>query len=126
MKSRKENILKKLDKIAFDIAVEVLRTDLKKLVENKMILISDHIENTKKKLENDLTEFFVQNKEEIFKSISLLLNDTVYIRREAENLAKETIYKIKWPKAFELISRFKITTHFSDITFEDLKNKELI
>ncbi len=34
--------------------------------------------------------------------------------------------KIKWPKAHELLSDCNISTQYSDITFEDLQNNELI
>jgi hypothetical protein len=126
LKCRKENVLNKLDKVNFDNSVNNLKEELKKVTSNKLMELANYIESTKTKLEFDLSDFFFQNKEVLFKNKPFLNLENDYVLHEAKNLAKETISKIRWPKAIELLDVFKINTYYSDITFEDLKNKELV
>lgn len=129
LRLRNENILRKGDKAKFEEAVELLKKELEDVKKKSLTLVSDQIEKTKKSLLKDLIDFFSKNPDIIFSDKNLFFiqeSDPKYILQEAENLANETIYKIKWPKAHDLMSEFELTTHFSDLTIEDLKNEKLI
>jgi len=126
LKCRKESVLNKLDKAKFDKAVSSLKEELTKVTSNKLMELANYIENTKSKLESDLSDFFFQNKEVLFKDTLISNLENEYVMHEAKNLAKGTIAKIRWPKAIDLLEGFKINTYFSDITYEDLNNEDLI
>lgn len=129
LKLRKENILRKGDKTKFEAEVNLLKKDLADVKKKSLTLVSEQIEKTKKSLLKDLVDFFVKNPDIIFSDKNLFFNkdtDPKYFSQEAENLANEIIYKIKWPKSHDLMSEFDLVNHFSDITIEDLKNEKLI
>lgn len=44
----------------------------------------------------------------------------------ARNISDNLIAKLNIPDPMKWISNFRLTTHFSDITYEDLKDKELL
>jgi hypothetical protein len=125
--ARSENIINKTDKGSFDAEVKKLEKEVLNLKKSIITLMSQQIENTKKRLLRELTDFFIVNPQEI-SSIGDLFHeyDDDYIRQEAQNLASKTLWKIKWPSPHELVNDFKLVTHYSDITFEDLSNKTLI
>lgn len=127
LKSRQENILIKSSKPQFLAVIELLKKELILVSQNSLMLIGDQIENSKEKLQKNLIDFFFQNPEFIASFDNLFLqSDAAYKMREAQNLAKETIYHIKWPKPHELLNAFEIKYNFSDITFEDLQNETLL
>lgn len=129
LKLRNESVLKKGEKAKFEEAIELLKKDLLDVKKKSLTLVSEQIEKTKKSLLKDLVDFFIKTPDIIFSDKNLFFNkdsDPKYILQEAENLANETIYKIKWPKAHDLMSEFELITQFSDITIEDLKNEKLI
>lgn len=126
LKARDESIIDKKKKEEFLNAIKLLEEDLKKLGVNSINSVSILIENTKKTLINDLVDFFIANPESISKDDIFLNADPVYKKQEAQNLASEVVAKIRWPKAHELFGAMSIKWFFSDITFEDLKNEELI
>lgn len=115
IKTREENILNKNNKANFEKSVESLKVDLKQVVDSVDKTIKDQINSRKETLQKILTEFFTKNPE-----------FTTGSKTNASDMANVIIYHIKWPNEAELTRAFKITTQYSDITFEDLQNKELI
>lgn len=115
IKTREENILSKSNKKEFENAVESLKEDLKKVVESVDVILQEQINSRKETLKKLLTEFFSKNPE-----------FTIGSRASASDMASRIIFHIKWPKESVLTSAFKITTQYSDITFEDIQNEELI
>lgn len=127
LKSRNENVLKKSDKKKYLLEIESLKKELAILKNKSLTLVSEQIDDTMIKLETDLVDFYIKNPELISDNDLFLKADQPYKLKEAEKLAKNIVNNIiKWPKAFELLSGFNLSTHFSDITFEDLQNEKLL
>ncbi|NVN96637.1 hypothetical protein HXX01_00035 [Candidatus Nomurabacteria bacterium] len=124
---RSENVIRRSDKTQFDYEFDLLTKEIQS-VKNKIIeKMSEQIELTKNRLLNELTDFFIENPQEI-SSIGDLFQSysDEYVMSEARNLANKTFWKINWPSPHELVADFKLVRHCSDITFEDLSNKDLI
>ena len=125
IKSRKESLLAKQDKAKFINEVEKLESEIESVQKKIISNISTLIAETKKRLLTDLKEFFIENPKAILPDQqNLLKNDQNYIKQEADSIANEIIYRIKWPKAYELVNKLKLVIQYSDITFEDLQNEE--
>jgi len=76
---------------------------------------------------NDLSEFFIANPKSLFpKHPNLWERNQSYIEQAAKSKAEEIIYRIKWPEAHLLVEDFKLNVQYSEITYEDLKNKEFV
>jgi hypothetical protein len=124
---RSENVIKRTDKILFDEEVNKLVKEVQSLKKKIIDKMSEQIERTKERLFNELTDFFIENPQDISSLGDLFQTySKEYVRQEAKNLASKTIWKIRWPSPHELVEDFKLVTHYSDITFEDLSNKALI
>jgi hypothetical protein len=127
LRLRNENILRKGDKTKFEEEVELLKKDLEYVKKKSLTLVSEQIDDTISRLEIDLIDFYIRNPELISENDMFINADQAYQLKEAEKLAKNIVNNIiKWPKAHDLMSEFELTTHFSDITIEDLKNEKLV
>lgn len=127
IKSREESLLNKLRKNEFEIFFKDLEAELEGVKSETIFNLGKQINETKNRLLNDLTDFFIANPKALFPNHqSLWHNNDDYVKEEATTFAKEIVYKIKWPKAHLLVEEFKLLIQFSDITFEDLKNKDFI
>lgn len=126
LKSRDESIIDKKKKEEFLKTIKSLEEEIKELGVKSIGSVSDLIESTKKRLFDDLVEFFIENPETISKDDIFLKADFTYKKQEAQNLANEVVTKIRWPKAHNLVSAMSIKSFFSDITIEDLENEDLI
>ena len=125
--TRNENIIKKTDKSLFNSEVNKLIAEVQSLKLSIIDKMSHQIENTKKRLLKELTEFLIENPQDISSLGDLFHNySKEYVRQEAENIANKTIWDIRWPSPHELVEDFKLVTHYSDITYEDLSNKALL
>ena len=99
---------------------------LNELTNNGVQEISKEIETTKKEAIEQLISFYNQYNEELpfFKFIANKNKDE--INKEIQLHVEKIVNSIKWPDAQQLLENFKLETYYSDITFEDLNNIELI
>ena len=127
IKSREESLLDKLRKNDFEKQFSELEKGLLNVKSDTINNLAIQIVSTKKRLLNDLIDFFIANPKALFpKHPNLWSDNEDYVRSEATTFAEETIHKIKWPKAHLLVDEFKLIKQYSDITIEDLKNKDFI
>jgi len=127
VKSREESLLNKLQKQSFEKELDSLQSDIAAIQNQLLSGIAKLINQTKINLLKELTEFLKENPKTLFpEHPHLWETDLGYIQSSAESKALEIIYRIKWPEAHFLISEFKLEAQYSDITFEDLKNKQFI
>jgi hypothetical protein len=127
VKSREESLLNKAYKSAFLEEIEILEKAIEETKSNILVSIAIQIEESKKQLIIDLTEFFVINPQAVFPNDPhLWQNNLDYIRIAAKPKAEEIVYRIRWPEAHSLVEEFRLDVQFSDITIEDLKNKQFI
>jgi hypothetical protein len=127
LKSRNESIIITASKGFMSLEVDKIKKQIPQIASGLLVKIAGYIDQAKVRIIADLTEFYLANAEAIWKNNNLLLSAAEdYKRFEAQNLATETAGKIKWPKAYQLVSELKLSLFFSNITKEDLSNKELI
>lgn len=127
VKSREESLLNKESKSDFEKVVNTLQNIINETKSKTLTQISEQISSTKKQLLVDLVEFLEANPKALFPDHPhLWQNNQEYIRSAANSKAEEIIYRIKWPEAHALVDDFKLEVQYSDITFEDLKNKQFI
>lgn len=127
IKARSESVLSKTSKTQFETEINNLKTGIESVQKEIINNISAQIEQAKERLLKDLIDFFINNPKAIFPNHpNLWEGSTHYIEKESQSIANEIIYHIKWPRAHLLVDKLKLTLHFSDITFEDLKNEEFI
>lgn len=126
LKSRKESVISKINKKAFEEELKLLEKELEDIKQKSIKKVSAQIDSTRKQLEVELDEFYYLNYENLFAQNSLFDIDEETKKNESHNSALETIYHIKWPKAPELLDGFSLKVYFSDITYEDLNNKSLL
>lgn len=126
VKSREESILKGKDKESFKEEMKALENKLTQNRQRTINQINSRILETKEELVIDLESFFNQNPDQMDEKLNLFSKDAEFIKRKSKDEATQIIYGIKWPTADILLGKMKIILHFSDITFEDLQNKEFI
>lgn len=127
VKSREESLLNKLQKQSFEKALTSLQSEIVTIQNQLLGGIAKLINQTKTNLLKELTDFLKENPKTLFPDHPHLWeNDADYIQTSAEAKAMEIIYRIRWPEAHVLLSDFKLEAQYSDITFEDLKNKQFI
>jgi hypothetical protein len=127
IKSREESLLNKLEKQSFEKEIDKLKKGIIEIQKKLLVGVAKLINQTKANLLKELTQFLKENPRTLFpQHPHLWENDLDYLQSSAESKASEIIYRIKWPEAHVLISDFKMEAQYSEITFEDLKNKEFI
>lgn len=128
VKSREESLLNKLKQREFQKSVEALMRELEDTKQKTLTAISNLIPETKDRLFNDLKDFLEENALEVFPKLVYLWKENpdqlkLICQSEAEEIVSR---KINWPKPYQLVDKFKFIVHYSDITFQDLKNKEFV
>lgn len=129
VKSRDESLLDKLKKSEFEEKIENLKKKIDGVKTDTIKNIDDQIIETKSTLLKDLIEFFSKNPSSLFsddKKISYLVDNKDYVERFAKSEAERIINKIKWPAPHLLLNELKLIVQYSDITYEDLRNKEFV
>jgi hypothetical protein len=127
VKSREESLLNKLHKQDFEKGLKTLSTKIVNVQKELLSGIAKLINQTKGNLLTELKDFLKENPKTLFPSHPHLWQDNAeYIGESAKAKAEEIIFKIRWPEAHLLVSEFKLEVQYSDITFEDLKNKQFI
>ena len=126
LKTRKENVLLKSNKVDFITKLEVLKAELNTVKLKSLDKISEQIKETKQGLLKQLSDFYMQNMDAVASSDLFANSSPEYKLSRAKELSEDIIYRIKWPVPHLILSDFKFNVQFSDITFEDLQNKELI
>jgi hypothetical protein len=119
---RGKGIIKRTNKISFQKEVGDLSKRLKDVKSKMYHSMQNEIEMAKKGLIKTLSSFLVENPLEEMESM----------RREdfpliAKNISTNLVNsKVNIPDPTKWINGFQIETNFSDITFEDLKDKTLL
>lgn len=126
LKIRDENLLEIVKKQDFENLVQELKDEISK-ISNKIIKkIELKIEETRNNLHKELVTFYTENPKHISDNDLFLNSDKAYQESVAKNKAAEIIHTIKWPAAFELLSKMSLDLFYSNITIEDLSNKALL
>jgi hypothetical protein len=126
LKIREENLLEIAKKEDFESEVIQLKDQIAKISDKLIQKIDVKIEETKNNLQKELETFYTENPRQISDNDLFLNSDKSYKKRVAKNKATEIIHSIKWPEAFELLSKMSMDLYFSNITIEDLSNKALL
>lgn len=127
VKSRDESLLEKTRKADFELEIDDLNDEISGLQSEIVNDLAAQIEETRERLKTDLCEFFNANPKALFPNHpNLWEGHESYIQKEAKPTSEEIIFHMKWPKAHLLVDGFNLIYQYSDITFEDLKNKEFV
>jgi len=126
LKIREENLLEIAKKDDFEIEVSQLKDEIAKISDKIIQKIDVKIEETKNNLLRELETFYTENPKQISDNDLFLKSDKAYQERVAKNKAAEIIHSVKWPEAFELLSKMSMDLFYSNITIEDLSNKALL
>lgn len=127
VKSRDESLLDKLKKSVFEEKIENLKKEVDRVKNDIIVNIAEQIDQTRSRLLDDLTEFFIANPKSLFPNHpNLWEGNEKYIQQSAKSIAEKVIYRIKWPEAHLLVDDFKLSVQYSDITYEDLKSQEFV
>jgi hypothetical protein len=126
LKIREENLIELEKKEAFEKDIRELEQHIVKISATLIQKIEDMIQETKNNLLSELVTFYTENPKQISDNDLFLKADKTYRERVAKNKANEIIHNIRWPEAFELASKMSMQLLYSNITFEDLSNKDLL
>ena len=127
VKSRDESLLDKNRKTAFNEAVKDQRAKIETVKTKCLVNIGKQIKLTSERLIDNLADFLAENPKVLFpKHKHLWENNEEYIKDASKEEAMNIVTKIKWPKAHDLLDELSIELQYSDITYEDLKNKTFI
>lgn len=119
-----KNILKIGDKESFLISIEKISAKIPKLRQKIAETLYNESFKTETKFKEQLYNYLIAHPEKLFPKNSQWINNENAIQRAALNKIESN--KIHWPHYHELLDRMDLKTLFSDITIEDLKNKELL
>lgn len=127
VKSREESLLNKQNKNDFETAIENLRKKITEVRNENLNNITYQIKSTFESLKTYLNNFYKANPKYLFP-------DHQYIKQYDENnidfyskiKTERIIYRLRWPNAYDLLNELNIDLQYSDITYEDLKNKKFI
>ena len=127
VKSRDESLLDKNRKTAFNEAVNDQRAKIETVKTKCLVNIGKQIKSTTERLVVNLADFLAENPKVLFPEHEhQWKNNEEYIQYASMEEAKSIVTKIKWPKAHDLLDELSIDLQYSDITYEDLKNKTFI
>jgi hypothetical protein len=108
-------------KTAFENEIKVFNHLIENSKKNILNKLQGEIQETRKKIENDLYKFFIVNPSEEFSGLQGDVLDY-----ELRNLVYSIVKNIKFPTAKELLDELKLHYFYSDITWEDLNKNEFI
>ena len=127
VKSREERLLDKNRKSAFEQAVVDQKAKIGDVKTKCLVNIGKQIKMTSERLIVNLADFLAENPKVLFPDHKHLWeNHEEYIKDASKEEAMSIVTKIKWPKAHDLLDELSIELQYSDITYEDLKNKTFI
>lgn len=126
LKIREENLLQISKKEDFENEVRQLKDEIAKISDKIIQKIEEKIEETRNNLQAELLTFYIENPKQISLNNVFLTSNEAYKQSMAKNKAAEVIHSVKWPAAFELLSKMTIDLFYSNITIEDLSNKDLL
>ena len=117
-----QKILKKEDKESFKEEVEALNSKLEEVGKNLYGEMLSEIKNTEKELNSTLYNFWKNNPTEDMRNMGEENMDLM-----ARDKADRAVKSIEFPEPqSRWIKNLKIEVHYSDITYEDLGNAELL
>lgn len=126
LKIRQENLLEIAKKEDFETEVEQLKVEIAKISDKIIQKIEAKMEETREILQKELLVFYTENPKQISDNDLFLNSDEAYKKKVAKKKAEEIVHSIKWPEAFELLSKMSMQLFYSNITKEDLSNKDLL
>lgn len=127
VKLREERLLDKNRKSAFEQAVVDQKAKIGDVKTKCLVNIGKQIKMTSERLIVNLADFLAENPKVLFPDHKHLWeNHEEYIKDASKEEAMSIVTKIKWPKAHDLLDELSIDLQYSDITYEDLKNKTFI
>jgi hypothetical protein len=118
---KEKSILLKREKSEFIAEVNKLESKLIELSGTLTNQLQQAINKSYDMLEKELGIFFKQNPPDHTQTLDGDLKD-----RAIKDEINKIMYRIKIPKAHDLISNFKLKTHFYDLTWEDLSDEILV
>lgn len=117
-----QKILKKEDKENFKEEIVALNSQLKKIGKNLYGAMLNEIKNTEKELKSTLYNFWKNNPTEDMRNMGEENMDLM-----ARDKADRAVKSIEFPEPQKRwIKNLKIEVYYSDITYEDLGNAELL
>jgi len=127
VKSREESLLDKNRKTDFKEAIKELKIKVDTVKTQNLTKITKLINSTQEKLITDLGSYIAENPKAFFLNDSnLWQNSEDDIKYLAMDKARKIVNRISWPDAQKLLGELSIDLQYSDITYEDLKNKKFI
>jgi hypothetical protein len=117
-----QRILKKEDKEQFKKEIENLNSELKTIGENLYGNMLSEMKDTEEELKSTLYDFWKNNPTEDMRHIGKENMDLM-----ARDKADRAVKLIDFPKPYERwLKKLEIVVHYSDITYEDLGNENLL
>jgi hypothetical protein len=116
-----KSVIRVIDTQDFIRNVQELQQALVKAQSELYGILKEEIDIAITSMQHTLKLFYLENPTEDMK----MMGKSNY-QMMAENLSKSTVHHIKFPDPMHWIKNLSIKYFFSDITFEDLKNRELL
>lgn len=116
-----KSILKKEEKALFAKEIDFLKDDLEKRKKDLYTAMLEEINKSKDSLKGSLFNFLLDNPTEDM----IMMGEENY-RVMAGNTANTLVDKLAIPDPVRIIEKFKIKVIFSDLTYEDLSDQELV
>jgi hypothetical protein len=121
IKFRDKNIIRREMISSFKKEIELFENMIKNTSNNILNKLQGEIQDSRKKIENNLYNFLIVNPPE---ELSGLQDEVLY--HELRNLVNSIVNKIKFPNAKGLLNELKLIYSFYDITWEDLNETDFI
>ena len=117
-----QKILKKEDKQNFEKEINDLNSELQNVGENLYEEMINEIKNAKEELKSTLYNFWVSNPTQ-----EMLNMGEKNQKIMAQDASERAVHNLDFPDPYKRwIRNLKIEVYYSDITYEDLGNKELL
>lgn len=116
-----KSVLKKTEKNKFLKEVENLKDKLEKSKKNLYSAMLEEIKKSKQFLKENLYAFLMDNPTDDMKKMGVQNYKVI-----ADNISSTLVDKLPLPDPIKIINNFNVKVIFSDLTYEDLKDNELI
>jgi hypothetical protein len=116
-----KSVLKKTEKIQFLKEIENLKDKLEKNKKNLYSAMLEEIKKSKHFLKENLFDFLMDNPTDDMKKMGVQNYQVI-----ADNISNTLVDKLPIPDPIKIINNFNVKVIFSDLTYEDLRDNELI
>lgn len=116
-----KSILKKEEKALFTKELDELKDELETRKKDLYTVMLEEIKRSKHSLKESLCNFLLDNPTEDMKMMGDQNHQVI-----ADNIANTLVDKLAIPDPVRIIEKFKIKVIFSDLTYEDLSDQELV